>query len=245
MIKAVIFDLDDTLISESEYIKSGFKSVSKEISNKYNLDYKYVVKKTNDLFSHSSKNVFNRVLQFFNIDYSHDYILYLIEIYRNHDPKIKFFDDVIDTINYLKDINVKIGIITDGYKESQRKKIQALKCNDIFDKIIITDELGREFWKPNKKSYEIMASELNILFSEMIYIGDNEEKDFKGANELGILTFKVERENRIYTNINVDESFQAKFKVKDIKSIIQYIDNNLIKSRGVNENEENFICNYS
>ena len=90
-----------------------------------------------------------------------------------------------------------------------------------------------------------MASELNILFSEMIYIGDNEEKDFKGANELGILTFKVERENRIYTNINVDESFQAKFKVKDIKSIIQYIDNNLIKSRGVNENEENFICNYS
>ena len=79
----------------------------------------------------------------------------------------------------------------------------------------------------------------------MIYIGDNEEKDFKGANELGILTFKVERENRIYTNINVDESFQAKFKVKDIKSIIQYIDNNLIKSRGVNENEENFICNYS
>ena len=63
MIKAVIFDLDDTLISESEYIKSGFESVSKEISNKYNLDYKDVVKKTNDLFSHSSKNVFNRVLQ--------------------------------------------------------------------------------------------------------------------------------------------------------------------------------------
>ena len=49
MIKAVIFDLDDTLISESEYIKSGFESVSKEISNKYNLDYKDVVKKTNDL----------------------------------------------------------------------------------------------------------------------------------------------------------------------------------------------------
>ena len=37
----------------------------------------------------------------------------------------------------------------------------------------------------------------------------------------------------------------VQFKVKDIKSIIQYIDNNLIKSRGVNENEENFICNYS
>ena len=245
MIKAVVFDLDDTLISEKEYVFSGFNVVSKEISYRYDIDREQVFSKMKELFAESTKNVFNRTLEYFHINYMNNEILELIDIYRNHKPKIKFFDDVIPTILELRRRGIKTGIITDGYKETQINKIEALNSRELFDEIIITDELGREFWKPNKKSYEIMASELNISFSEMIYIGDNEKKDFKGANELGILTFKVERENRIYTNINVDESFQAKFKIKDIKSIIQYIDNNSIKSRGVNENEENLICNYS
>ena len=42
MIKAVVFDLDDTLISEKEYVLSGFKTVSKDISFKYNLNFEKV-----------------------------------------------------------------------------------------------------------------------------------------------------------------------------------------------------------
>lgn len=219
MIKAVVFDLDDTLISEKQYILSGFNKVSCEISRKYNLDYKKVYRKMNEFFKEDSKSVFNRTLGFFNINYSNAEISELINIYRNHNPKIEFYDDVIPTINKLKAMKIKLGIITDGYKETQLKKIEALRCRDIFDEIIITDELGREFWKPNEKAYKLMAKRLKVNFDEMIYVGDNEEKDFKGANNLGIITFKIERREGIYKNMKSEKEYIPKYIIKDIKSI--------------------------
>ena len=69
MIKAIVFDLDDTLISERDYIKSGFKYVSKIISDRYKLDNNEVYEVMRELFKESPKNVFNRVLDNFNIKY--------------------------------------------------------------------------------------------------------------------------------------------------------------------------------
>ena len=223
MIKAVVFDLDDTLISEKEYVLSGFKVVSKEIAKQYKLDNKEVLKKMNELFNESSKNVFNRVLDFYNIQYWNNEILYLINIYRNHEPDINFFDDVIPTIKELKKNGIKIGMITDGYKETQLRKIEALKCRELFDEIIITDELGREFWKPNEKSYLIMAERLGIKLNEMVYVGDNEEKDFIGANKLGIYTSCIKRKNGIYNKSMLEKEYIAKNNINVLNKIKEYI----------------------
>ena len=45
MIKAVVFDLDDTLISEQDYIVSGFKHISEYLSQIYGVDTSFVYKK--------------------------------------------------------------------------------------------------------------------------------------------------------------------------------------------------------
>lgn len=245
MIKAVVFDLDDTLISERQYILSGFKVISNEISNIYNLDREEIYEKMINLFEESSKNVFNRILDYFNIKYSKDEIMKLINIYRNHKPNIRFYDDVIPNINKLKQEGIKVGIITDGYRETQLRKIEVLKCRELFDEIIITDELGREFWKPHIKSYVMMAEKLKVKFNEMIYVGDNVIKDFKGANSLGILTFRVDRENGIYKNSNCEDGFEAKYIAKDISCINRWIKENIEKGKVGNIYEENLICNYS
>ena len=210
MIKAVVFDLDDTLISEKEYVFSGFNVVSKEISYRYDIDREQVFSKMKELFAESTKNVFNRTLEYFHINYMNNEILELIDIYRNHKPKIKFFDDVIPTILELRRRGIKTGIITDGYKETQINKIEALNSRELFDEIIITDELGREFWKPHERSYKIMAKNLGVNFSEMIYVGDNEEKDFIGANKLGIYTSCIIRANGIYNKKLLDLGYKAK-----------------------------------
>ena len=223
MIKAVVFDLDDTLISEKDYIRSGFKVVSRDVSNRYSLNEDEVFNRMIKLFEESSKEVFNRLLNSFSIQYSKEEILRLIRVYREHTPDIKFFDDVIPTISELKSKGYKLGLITDGYKESQNKKIEVLKCKEIFDEIIVTDEIGREFWKPHEKSYRLMAERLDIKFSEMIYIGDNVTKDFVTANKLGIKTIYIDRENAIYNDLDVPEDFLAKFRIKEM----QYISINL------------------
>lgn len=224
MVKAVVFDLDDTLISEREYIKSGFKVISLYLSKEYNLEQKEVFNLMNELFQESSKQLFNRLLDKLKINYDLEYIKKLVKIYREHEPDIKFFDDVLPTIKELKKRGYKLGIITDGYKETQRAKIKALKCEELFDEIIITDELGREFWKPHKKSYEIMKKKFNCEYKNMIYVGDNEEKDFITCKELGIKTFKVIRENCIYENVKTySEKYKANKSIKFFSELLELI----------------------
>lgn len=222
MIKAVIFDLDDTLISEKEYIRSGFKVVSNKISNDYNLDYEKVFNKMLILFNESSKEVFNRILDSFHIKYSKENILELIDIYRNHIPDIEFYEDVIPTITELRNRGYKIGIITDGYKETQLRKIAVLKCRELFDEIIVTDKLGREFWKPHEKPYRLMSQKLGVKLEDMIYIGDNVMKDFVTANKLGIETVRINREEAIYSNYDMGIDYLAKHEIESLDYLVSY-----------------------
>lgn len=223
MIKAVVFDLDDTLISEKQYIDSGFKAVSKELNRMYSLNSEEILNKMLELFNESSVNVFNRLLDLLKVEYSDKVILDLIKCYREHKPEIEFFQDVIPTINKLKDLGYKLGIITDGYKETQLKKIEVLKCYDLFDEIIVTDELGREYWKPHEKSYKLMAERMNVNLKSMIYIGDNVKKDFVTANKLGIKTIYIKRENGVYDDIEVPSEFRANNNVGSLLELTELI----------------------
>lgn len=220
MVKAVVFDLDDTLISERQYIESGFKVVSKFIGDKYNLDNDIVFECMNMLFEESSKEVFNRVLDSFKIKYSKEELLYLIKVYREHTPEIEFFEDVIPTLEMLREKGMKLGIITDGYKETQSRKIEVLKCKELFDEIIITDEFGREFWKPHEKSYKLIAERLGVKLNEMIYVGDNVAKDFVTANNMGIISVCVKRCEGVYKNlIKENKKYLPNKKINNLKEI--------------------------
>lgn len=223
MIKAIVFDLDDTLISERDYIKSGFKYVSKIISDRYKLDNNEVYEVMRELFKESSKNVFNRVLDNFNIKYKKEEVLYLVKEYREHKPNIEFYKDVIPIINKLRNNGYKLGIITDGYKETQNKKIDVLNCKTLFDEIIITDELGKEYWKPHERSYKLMSKKLNVDLSEMVYIGDNEAKDFVTANLLGVKTIRIERINGIYKENLLSNRYKAKYKLDCLEDLLYFL----------------------
>ena len=219
MIKAVIFDLDDTLISEKEYVRSGFRQVAINISKEYNLDIDKVYELLLDTFEEDSKNVFNRVLDKLNISYEIDDIKKLVEIYRGHKPEIKLYDDAKYILDTLYKKGIKLGMITDGYKISQRKKLEALNIEDYFECIVVTDELGREFWKPHSKSYEIMKNKLKFDYDEMVYVGDNLSKDFVTANKLGMKTVFINRIEGVYSGIEMDDEYLANSEVSNLKEL--------------------------
>lgn len=216
MIKAVVFDLDDTLISEKEYIRSGFRQVSKKIAEKNNLDKEYVYELMLDTFNEDSKNVFNRVLDKLNIQYEKEDIKELINFYRGHMPDIKLYEDAKYILDTLKAKGIKLGMITDGYKITQRNKLEALNIGDYFEHIVVTDELGREFWKPHQKPYEIIKEKLGLEYENMVYVGDNVSKDFVTANKLGMNTVFINRVEGIYYGIQMDDEYLAKLEVASL-----------------------------
>lgn len=231
MYKVIVFDLDDTLYFEKDYVKSGYKIISKYLNQKYGLNEKVIYKEMLFLFYKSSKNIFNRILDKYNISYSNEDIQNMITLYRNHKPKVKLSKDVRETLIFLLKKDYRLGIITDGFKEAQRKKIQALQLEKYFEKIIVTDELGenREYWKPHEKSYILMKEYFNVEFNEMIYIGDNISKDFIAPMKLGMLPIQIINEKNISQNINILRIVIR--KIKDIKHYLKKSNNKVCNNK--------------
>ncbi|MED2802020.1 HAD-IA family hydrolase [Bacillus thuringiensis] len=223
MIKAVIFDLDDTLISERRYIESGYKHISKLLSEKLQKDEQKLYQLLMDLFNENTRNVFNRVFDTFGISYTQNEMMELVEEYRNHTPIIQFFEDVLPCLKNLRSKGINVGIITDGYANGQRQKLKALKAFNYFDEIIVTDELGRQYWKPHSKAFEIMKEKLDAKFDEMLYIGDNPEKDFYISNIHPIQTVRIYRngvyENREYLS-NIKENHSI-YSLDELDAIVK------------------------
>lgn len=214
MIKAIVFDLDDTLILEKNYIISGYKHISKRLSNHFEISENDIFNILIESFEEDSSRVFNLLYEKLTIRYTIEDIKELIHMYRNHEPDIEFIDGVIPTLEKLKLRGYKLGLITDGYKITQNAKIKVLEACDYFDYIIVTDELGREFWKPHPRAFELMKEELNVGYDEMVYVGDNPTKDFYIKATYPIITFRIKRKESVYqsheyfNNVFEDESIE-------------------------------------
>ena len=223
MVKAVVFDLDDTLISEKEYIKSGYRHISGIIEDRFAMDKKQVFDELMSLFKISPLNVFNRFFDMYQIEYSKEMILDLVKEYRGHLPDIQFYNDVIPCLLELKKFGVKIGIITDGYAIAQRQKLKAIQADEYFDDVIVTDELGREYWKPHPKAFELMKEKFKVNFDEMVYIGDNPEKDFHIKTIYPIKVIRILRQDVIHSSKLYYQSIEEDFRIKSLEDIRSYL----------------------
>jgi putative hydrolase of the HAD superfamily len=219
--KAMIFDLDDTLILEKEYVKSGYQAVSKLLESKLQMESSMIYQLLWQLFEDDSKQVFNRLYEHLKIPYEISDIKNLIKIYREHIPQIELLEDAKETIQILKCRSIKLGIISDGYAITQRNKVDAMKADKIFDKVILTDELGQEFWKPNKKAFELMQQEFQIPFEEMVYVGDNPEKDFYVKKYIPIMTARIYREDGVYKDREYRENIKEDYSLNSLKELLK------------------------
>ncbi len=125
VIQAIVFDMDDTLYKEKDYVVSGFKAVDDWIKDNYGKIgfYNIAIRLFN---SGERKFVFNKTLKKLDIDYDEKLISNLIEQYRFHKPDIQLLDEADWVLNNLVN-TVKIGLISDGYLVAQKRKINALK----------------------------------------------------------------------------------------------------------------------
>ena len=223
-IKVLLFDLDDTLYDEKQFVQSGFAKVAEFVENKFKIDKKIYYEILIDIFNGGSRgNIFNLALEKVNVAYGEDIIQSMVKIYREHTPKIKLDKNIELLLIKLREI-YSLGIITDGYFEVQKKKIQALKLEELFDSIIYTDEYGREYWKPNVLGYKGALKELDdVLIEEAVYIGDNPYKDFIGAKKIGITTVRILQPDREYTNVRLDKEYEADYEIKKLNEIMNLL----------------------
>lgn len=224
MIRAAVFDLDDTLYNEKDYVFSGFKELDHWIQTEFNKKGFYHL--AVDLFNSGEKKfVFNGALDLMDISYNQKTISEMVERYRSHDPDIYLLEDAECALDQLKN-TVKIGLLSDGFFISQRKKVKALKLGKIFSVIVLSDQWGRENWKPSPTPYEQVRSALKCQHCECLYIGDNPNKDFITAKKLGWKTVQIKRPDNIYSEEAVEPSYQAHHQIHDLRELFNIINVN-------------------
>jgi len=230
MIKVVIFDLDDTLISEKSFALSAFGEISIELSKVIKKPTSAIYEELVSLYNESANYIFNRILEKNNIHLNKNFIEDLIYIYRNHKPNIKLSDEVVKLLLHLKKAGFHLGLITDGFKSTQRNKVISLELDKYIEIIVITDELGdnREFWKPSEKPYTVIKDYFNVEYNEMIYIGDNINKDFIAPIKLGMESILYSNKNSIYHEESKKSTgIYTVTKIIDILDFITNRDNEL------------------
>ncbi len=168
----IVFDLDDTLYSELDFLKSAYSSIASFLKPN---DWKQLYSIMFSLYR-SNSNVFDFLASNFDIETTT-----LVDMYRNHQPDIQLFDGALELLHAIKFKNGKIAIITDGRSTTQRAKLESLGILNVIDQLVISEEIGSE--KPNPLNFQ--AIENALPGTDYYFIADNLKKDFIAPNSLG------------------------------------------------------------
>jgi len=200
----LVFDLDDTLYDEVEFVKSGLNEISYFIDKPSS--YEYMLNIFNE---EGSGKIFNKVIKKFNLDIS---LQKLIEVYRFHTPKINLPSESTELLKYA--VNFKTALISDGHYIMQQNKFNSLNLFNYIDYPIFTD--FHHTSKPNKKAFEMVMSKFEN--EKYVYISDNPKKDFQAPNELGWVTIRFKNYRGIYQNYknNADYEVSKRIQILDI-----------------------------
>ena len=217
-VKLIVFDMDDTLYAEREFVFSAYRIVSDYVLKKFNV---FIEDELRRRFSEGQRgDLFSVVLNDLGIEFTEDDIKELVNVYRSHKPNISPYSDTA-VIPKLRDAGYKIGLISDGWSSVQKNKWEALGLQKYFDCVVFTDDFGLEFWKPSHKPFAYICEQAGVKFEEAVYIADNPAKDFKAPNELGMKSIRVRRFGGEYSSLEVSKlGLNAEFEVSSLLDLI-------------------------
>ena len=195
MKKVVGFDLDDTLVAEALFIKSGIQHIADWLSLRYPELTPLRVIQSMELALLTRRNHYS-ALESLLANYKLSSRVDMKEIvaeFRSHKPDPFIYHlspSMEDILSNLRKKEIKLFLITDGRSVTQRNKIEAAGLYRFFDQsdIFISEETGHDKLHPDS-FLAIMRKYAGA--NEFHYIGDNPNKDFLHPIRLGWHTHQV------------------------------------------------------
>ncbi|HEY9661155.1 MAG TPA: HAD family hydrolase [Allocoleopsis sp.] len=221
MLKVLVFDLDDTLFPEHQFVLSGFQAVSEWLYHQYGITNFFET--AWKLFQTGQRvKIFNQALDDLCIAHEPEFIQDLVSIYRQHQPKISLHEDARWVFDYFK-TDKKFGLITNGGLITQQNKVEVLGIASRFSSIIYCGEFASEYWKPSPYPYLKMMESTGCDGSEHVYVGDHPGKDFIAAKTLGWTTVRICRPDGEFSQLTTDDAHDAHFKITSLYELDQII----------------------
>lgn len=211
----LVFDLDDTLFDETTYVKSGFEAVAQYLSIKNQLDFNTILEVMNSVLEKKGRgHVFDDTLIKFNL-YTKKEVRKCLSVYRLHEPKIELWPEAKSCLERFKDY--PLYIVTDGNKIVQHKKILALGLENKVKKYFISYRHGLKHSKPSPYCFLKIAQLEKRDHDNIVYIGDNVNKDFVGIKPLGFKTIRVMTGQ--HAGLSKAQEFEADYTINSLNEL--------------------------
>ncbi len=215
--ECVVFDIDDTLYLERDYIRSGFRTVGEWVREAHGVS-SFFEEAWRHFESGRRREIFNVTLQTFGISASEELISSLLSVYRNHVPEICLLPDTEDCLRKVAG-KAFLGIISDGAVLGQQRKVERLGLAPRCDHIILTESIGVEYSKPHPRAFTDMQQIANCAPEACVYIADNPIKDFTSPKRLGWRTIRIRRPGGIHCTVECSEESRTSIEIQDLRQL--------------------------
>jgi len=166
MKKAIIFDMDGTLVDSSITIVNAINYVRKNL-NLPPLEEGLILEKVND-------PELNPAEYFYEVEaFTEEHEGWFSEYYTlNHEKELRLYQDIKELLKSLKEEGYKLAIATNSYRGSTLESLGHLNILDYFESLACYDDVGRG--KPAPDMLEKNLKEMKIDASDALFIGDSE-----------------------------------------------------------------------
>lgn len=193
MIKAVVFDLDHTLFDRYATINKLVPQLRKHFDLADGITDEFFIQElsyADKHFVHKGwRGIYNYLVEkgiFKTVPSFSEYTEIVLRHFKHLAEKYEF---AVPTLEKIRSMGFKIGLITNGNATLQYKKLEMLELTDEFDEIIVSGDTPYE--KPDKEIFLMMAEKMGIEPGEMMYVGDHPLNDIEGSRNAGCVSVWV------------------------------------------------------
>lgn len=220
-VKAVLFDLGDTLIRTAD-IPEIYRRISENYGVKLSTDeireahkgveasdaIRCMITSEQEFWVRWNSEVLKRV----GIQENRDFLAMKIdELWWDH-ADLEIYPDVIDTLTQLKAKGVKTGVITNALKRDYERILKKLKLTRFFDVVVGIDTLNKA--KPDKEIFLHAVNMLGVHPKQAVFIGDSVKYDYEGARHAGLKPLLIDRDGKASGGIE---------EIRSLVEVLQYI----------------------
>ena len=217
-LRVVVFDLDDTIFPERDYVRSGYGAVAQHLRRTLGVDGSFEQWLWERFLAGRSARAFDGLNRRFNLSLTPEQIADLVTVYRNHRPNIRPRDGMIDLLVDMRRW-FDLAILSDGFMPAQQLKVEALGIEAMFDHIVFTESHGREFWKPSRQGFRLVQRHFDVADAACAYVGDNIGKDFVAPNRLGWLTVQLSMPDQVHREKKPPSGGGPRIRVRSVEQL--------------------------